>query len=103
MHSKSDILELCNSVNASHRYHHATIGSSDGYETHEIGCVEGRDFWDLIQQDIISSNLMDYISYSQFPSSQTQVTYISSEVSNAIITCDLMLDNLALMMFYMIL
>ena len=46
MHSNSDILELCNSGSASRRYHQTTIGSSDG-------CIEGRDFRDLIQPDII--------------------------------------------------
>jgi len=95
MHSRSDIQELCNSSNASRRYHQTTIGSSDGLDTHEIGCVEGRDFRDLIQPDMISSNLMDHIFYSQFPSTQTQVAYINSEVSNAIINCNLMFDNLS--------
>ena len=67
MYSKSVIPELCNSVNASHRYYHTTIGSTDGHVTHEIGCVEGRDFRDLIQPDMISSNLMDYIFTPSFP------------------------------------
>jgi hypothetical protein len=64
IHSKSDIAELwCTSVNSSHRYYYTTIGRSDGKGTLEIGCVEGRDFRDLIQPDMISSNLMDHIFY----------------------------------------
>ena len=95
MQSKAVFLELCNPINATHWFSYTTIGSEDGNVTHEIGCVEGRDFRDLIQPDMISSNLLDYIFYSQFPSTQTQVAYINFEVSNAITNCNLMFDNLS--------
>jgi hypothetical protein len=95
LQSKADILELCHPYKALHRYSYTTIDCADDHLPHEIGCAEGRDFKDLIQPDMMSSNLLDYIFYSQFPSTQTQVAYISTEVSNAIISCDLRFDELS--------
>ena len=88
------IRETCLLVNRSHRYFSTAIVDEQGTENHEIGCVEGRDVRDLIQPDMMSSNLLDYIFYSQFPSNHNHVTYINFEVANAILTCDLNFDHL---------
>ena len=91
---KFRIRETCLLVNKSHRYFHTAIVDEQGTAIHEIGCVEGRDFRDLIQLDMMSSNLMDFVFYSQSPSIQTQVTYINSEIANAVLNCDLNFDPL---------
>ena len=87
--SKLKIRETCQLVHKTHRYFHTAIVDEQGTETHEIGCVEGRDIRDLIQPDMMSSNLLDFIFYSQFPSNDNQVTYVSSEVANAVLDCEL--------------
>ena len=38
--------------------------------------------------------MLDFIFYSQYPPNQTQVTYINSEVANAVLHCDLNFDPL---------
>jgi hypothetical protein len=94
LQSKSIILDMCALTNKSHRFHQNYIGSANGESTYDIGCVEGQDFRDLIQPDMISSNLLDYLFYSQFPYTQNQVAYINTEVSNAIIACNMAFDAL---------
>jgi hypothetical protein len=92
--SKLKIRETCQLVHKTHRYFHTAIVDEQGTETHEIGCVEGRDIRDLIQPDMMSSNLLDFIFYSQFPSNDNQVTYVSSVVANAVLDCELNFESL---------
>ena len=90
--SKLQMRDACLQINASHRYFFTAITDDLGVPIHDIGCVEGRDFHDLIQPEMISSNLLDYIFYSQYPTRQTLVTYINSEVANAVLHCNLNFD-----------
>ena len=85
---REQLLALGSESNKCTILHSITMTSLDGVALLSTGLVEGRDIRDIITPDILSTNLINFIFYSQFPQSNKRITFVDTVLAERIRTCN---------------